>query len=63
MRAVVTDGIGEIDSRDWNAGRLVQLGTPRELVLQPADAYVERLMDTPRRQARAVDDLLELPER
>lgn len=45
------------------AGRLVQLGTPRELVLQPADAYVERLMDTPRRQARAVDDLLELPER
>ena len=45
------------------AGRLVQLGTPRELVLQPADEYVERLMDTPRRQARAVDDLLELPGR
>jgi osmoprotectant transport system ATP-binding protein len=45
------------------AGRLVQLGTPRELVLQPADEYVERLMDTPRRQARAVDDLLGLPGR
>jgi len=45
------------------SGRLVQLGTPRELVLQPADEYVERLMDTPRRQARAVDDLLELPGR
>jgi osmoprotectant transport system ATP-binding protein len=40
-------------------GRLVQIGSPRELILQPADEYVERLMDTPRRQARAVDDLLE----
>jgi len=40
-------------------GRLVQLGTPRELILSPVDAYVERLMATPRRQARVVDDLIE----
>jgi osmoprotectant transport system ATP-binding protein len=44
-------------------GRLVQLGTPQELILQPAEAYVEQLMDTPRRQARAVDGLLEQAER
>jgi len=40
-------------------GRLVQMGTPRELLLSPVDAYVEQLMDTPRRQAREVDKLLE----
>jgi len=41
------------------AGRLVQVGTPRELVRSPASAYVEQLLDTPRRQASAVDALLE----
>jgi osmoprotectant transport system ATP-binding protein len=44
-------------------GRLVQVGTPRELVSSPADAYVEHLMDTPRRQARAVDGLLGMANR
>jgi osmoprotectant transport system ATP-binding protein len=39
-------------------GRLVQVGTPRELLAAPANAYVERLLDTPRRQARAFDELL-----
>jgi osmoprotectant transport system ATP-binding protein len=39
-------------------GRLVQVGTPRELLAAPADEYVERLLDTPRRQARAFDELL-----
>ena len=39
-------------------GRLVQVGTPRELLTQPADPYVERLMSTPRRQAAAVDALI-----
>ena len=39
------------------AGRLEQLGTPRELLNRPASAYVRELMDTPRRQARAVDEL------
>lgn len=34
-----------------DAGRLVQLGTPRELLARPATAYVRRLMETPRRQA------------
>jgi osmoprotectant transport system ATP-binding protein len=41
-----------------NEGRLVQVGTPRELLAAPADEYVERLLDTPRRQARAFDALL-----
>ena len=39
-------------------GRLVQVGTPRELLAAPADEYVERLLDTPRRQARAFDELM-----
>ncbi len=41
-----------------NEGRLVQIGTPRELLREPADAYVAELMATPRRQTEAVDDLL-----
>jgi len=40
------------------AGRLVQLGTPAELMRAPADEHVARLLDTPRRQARVVDALL-----
>ena len=39
-------------------GRLVQVGTPQELLTQPADPYVERMMSTPRRQAAAVDALI-----
>lgn len=39
-------------------GRLVQVGTPHELLAAPADEYVERLLDTPRRQARAFDELV-----
>jgi osmoprotectant transport system ATP-binding protein len=38
-------------------GRMVQIGTPRELLASPANAYVERLLDTPRRQARTFDTL------
>jgi osmoprotectant transport system ATP-binding protein len=40
-------------------GRLVQVGTPRELMRHPANDYVEQLVGTPRRQAQAVDDLME----
>ena len=40
-----------------NEGALVQIGTPRELLASPRDAYVERLLDTPRRQARSFDAL------
>jgi osmoprotectant transport system ATP-binding protein len=36
------------------AGKLVQIGTPKELLTAPADDYVEQLLDTPRRQARAL---------
>ncbi|MGP1678071.1 MAG: ATP-binding cassette domain-containing protein [Burkholderiales bacterium] len=39
-------------------GRLVQVGTPGELLHSPADDYVDRLLDTPRRQARAFDKLV-----
>src|SRR5438309_237304 len=40
-----------------NAGRLVRLGTPRELLTDPADDYVARLMATPRRQADQLEEL------
>ena len=40
------------------AGRLVQVGTPAELLREPANDYVAGLMATPRRQAAAVDRLL-----
>jgi osmoprotectant transport system ATP-binding protein len=43
-----------------NEGRLVQVGAPRELLHAPSDAYVERLLETPRRQARAFDSLMAL---
>jgi osmoprotectant transport system ATP-binding protein len=39
------------------SGRLVQVGTPHELVNRPADEYVHSLMSTPRRQASAFDAL------
>ena len=38
-------------------GRLLQLGTPRDLLARPADDYVDRLMSTPRRQAAVIDAL------
>jgi osmoprotectant transport system ATP-binding protein len=40
-------------------GRLVQLDTPAVIARRPADEEVERLFDTPRRQARTVADRLE----
>ena len=35
-------------------GALVQLGTPRELVAQPADDFVTAMLETPRRRAAAL---------
>jgi osmoprotectant transport system ATP-binding protein len=40
-----------------NAGRLVQVGTPADLLHRPADDYVRDLTATPRRQAAAVEAL------
>jgi osmoprotectant transport system ATP-binding protein len=40
-----------------NAGRLVQVGTPAELLRAPADDHVALLLETPRRQARRLDEL------
>ena len=39
-------------------GRLVQLGTPRELLQEPASDYVRQLLGTPRRQAEQVEALI-----
>ena len=39
-------------------GRLIQLGTPRQLLRQPADDYVRQLLGTPRRQAEEVEALV-----
>ena len=41
-----------------NAGCLVQVGSPRELLTSPADNYVRQLMTTPQRQAEVVDALM-----
>jgi len=41
-----------------NAGRLLQLGTPHELLTQPADDFVAALMAMPRRQAEQVENLI-----
>jgi osmoprotectant transport system ATP-binding protein len=35
-------------------GQVVQTGTPTQLLTSPADAYVERLLETPRRQYQAI---------
>lgn len=38
-------------------GRLVQVGSPRELVSSPADDFVRAMMESPKRRARALADL------
>ncbi len=40
-------------------GHLEQIGTPRQLIEKPANAYVEQLLETPKRQARAFEALLD----
>ena len=51
---VLADRVGVM-----RAGRLVQIDTPDAIARRPADADVERLIDTPRRQARLVAARLE----
>jgi len=51
---VLADRIGVM-----REGRLVQIGTPGELMRAPADEHVARLLEMPRRQAQLVDALLE----
>jgi osmoprotectant transport system ATP-binding protein len=41
-----------------NRGQLVQIGTPRELLTEPADDYVAQLMSTPKEQADFVEALI-----
>jgi osmoprotectant transport system ATP-binding protein len=38
-------------------GRLVQAGTPREVISSPASDYVAALIETPRREAEALESL------
>jgi len=45
-----------------DAGRLVQQGTPAELLRAPANDAVARMLATPRRQAEAVEALLRASE-
>jgi osmoprotectant transport system ATP-binding protein len=40
-------------------GHLLQVGTPAELLRAPAHPTVERLLDTPQRQARRLEQLLD----
>jgi osmoprotectant transport system ATP-binding protein len=40
------------------AGKLAQIGAPEQLLRAPADEYVEQLLDTPRRNARALTRIL-----
>lgn len=40
-----------------NAGRLLQVGEPHELLTRPADAFVAALMSTPKRQADQLEAL------
>ncbi len=41
-----------------NGGRIVRLGPPSELLHDPRDEYVKRLMDTPKRQADRLEELI-----
>ncbi len=41
-----------------NHGRLIQVGSPSDLVRAPADDYVAQLMSAPQRDAAAVDALI-----
>jgi len=50
---LVADRIGVM-----REGRLVQTGTPAELMRAPADEAVAQMLDTPRRQARVLESRL-----
>ncbi len=41
-----------------NAGRLLQVGTPHELMARPADSYVAALMASPRHQTELLEALM-----
>ncbi len=40
-------------------GRILQLGTPGELLNEPADDYVQEIVEMPRRRAELIDQLIE----
>jgi len=40
-------------------GRLIQIGTPHELIADPADDFVRRMIETPRRRAKRLAQAME----
>ncbi len=42
-----------------NAGKVLRIGTPHEMLTDARDEYVQQLMDMPKRQADRVEELLE----
>jgi osmoprotectant transport system ATP-binding protein len=45
-----------------NEGRILRVDTPRELLNDPQDPYIQDLMDMPRRQADRLEDLMHKAE-
>jgi osmoprotectant transport system ATP-binding protein len=43
------------------AGKLVQIGTPQQLLAAPADAFVAGMVDTPKRRAQRLAEALRIP--
>lgn len=41
-----------------NAGRLLRIGTPHELLTDPGDEFVAALLSSPRRQAEQLESLV-----
>ena len=41
-----------------NAGKLLQVGTPQELMARPSDPFVVELMNGPKHQARRLEGIL-----
>jgi osmoprotectant transport system ATP-binding protein len=53
---LLADKIAVIDK-----GRLLQLGTPHELMTEPADEYVQTLVKMPKERADELESLMEAP--
>ena len=51
--------VGKLAIAVLDAGRLLQVGSPRELLHAPADARVAELLETPRRQVALLESLLD----
>ena len=50
-------GVENVEVRFMSAGEIVQSGSPSDLLRAPANNYVSGLLETPRRQMRAIAEL------